>query len=430
MRLTDILTEEGRPYYNAIRSLYEEAFPEEEKKSFERMEELAYQGKMELLALCKEEELLGLVFYLITEKTALLDYFAILPEKRSMGYGGKAVAAVLERFSDRKLIFEIEKQDPLAENPGDRKRRKAFYLRNGLKETGLFANVYHTDFELLTPDGELDFDTYVTALRESMGEETVRDHSSRAFEKSHAAEKAGSEGKSGFEGVLDSCQVVRIAVWDQEGPYLVPVNFGYSWEEETELQIYLHSAKRGAESCGFRCPEVGFEMDCDHQLIRGDYTCDYSYGYSSITGKGRITLVEEEKEKEEGLRRIACQVGAEVKFLPEMMEKVNVYRLDAAWFSGKNRPVKKDRWKKVMEREIDLAQISDGRRYGLNDLVRADCAGCQGCFSCCCGMEDTILLDPYDMHRMAGGLQKTFDQLLEEQKIRGSLFWRADSSPY
>ena len=39
MRLTDILMEEGRPYYNAIRSLYEEAFPEEEKKPFERMEE-------------------------------------------------------------------------------------------------------------------------------------------------------------------------------------------------------------------------------------------------------------------------------------------------------------------------------------------------------------------------------------------------------
>ena len=74
-----------------------------------------------------------------------------------------------------------------------------------------------------------------------------------------------------------------------------------------------------------------------------------------------------------------------------------------------------------MEREIDLAQISDGRRYGLNDLVKADCAGCQGCFSCCCGMEDTILLDPYDMYRMAGGLQKTFDQLLEEQKIELNL---------
>ena len=35
-------------------------------------------------------------------------------------------------------------QDEKAENAQDRKRRKAFYLRNGLKETGLFAHVYGT----------------------------------------------------------------------------------------------------------------------------------------------------------------------------------------------------------------------------------------------------------------------------------------------
>ena len=42
-------------------------------------------------------------------------------------------------------------------NAEERKKRKAFYLRNGLQETGLFVNVYDTDFEILTPDGELTF---------------------------------------------------------------------------------------------------------------------------------------------------------------------------------------------------------------------------------------------------------------------------------
>ena len=60
-----------------------------------------------------------------------------------------------------------------AENAEERKRRKAFYLRNGLKETGLFVNVYDTDFELLTPDGELTFWEYVDFLREVMYEEYV-----------------------------------------------------------------------------------------------------------------------------------------------------------------------------------------------------------------------------------------------------------------
>ena len=36
-----------------------------------------------------------------------------------------------------------------------------------------------------------------------------------------------------------------------------------------------------------------------------------------------------------------------------------------------------------MLRDIDLNEISDGRLYTANDMVKADCMGCQGCASCC-----------------------------------------------
>lgn len=29
-----------------------------------------------------------------------------------------------------------------------------------------------------------------------------------------------------------------------------------------------------------------------------------------------------------------------------------------------------------MEREIDMKEVSDGRLYGLRDMVKADCGGC------------------------------------------------------
>ena len=32
-----------------------------------------------------------------------------------------------------------------------------------------------------------------------------------------------------------------------------------------------------------------------------------------------------------------------------------------------------------MEREIDMKEVSDGRLYGLRDMVKADCGGCAGC---------------------------------------------------
>ena len=65
-----------------------------------------------------------------------------------------------------------------------------------------------------------------------------------------------------------------------------------------------------------------------------------------------------------------------------------------------------------MKRNIDLKEISDGRLYGSNDLVKADCGECEGCFACCCGMGNSIVLDPLDVHRLITGLNQSFEALL------------------
>ncbi len=160
-------------YLEPLKALYFDAFPEVERKPFPYMEELCASGKMEMLAVVENGEFIGLDINMLAKNAAILDYFAISPEKRSGGYGSRALRLILERFQGQKLIFEIETQDPSAENAVDRKRRKDFYLRNGVKETGVFANVYHTDFELLTQDGKLTFSLYLEALRSVLGEEGV-----------------------------------------------------------------------------------------------------------------------------------------------------------------------------------------------------------------------------------------------------------------
>lgn len=65
-----------------------------------------------------------------------------------------------------------------------------------------------------------------------------------------------------------------------------------------------------------------------------------------------------------------------------------------------------------MLREINLAEISDGKLYGINDMVKADCGGCQGCSACCHNMGTSIVLDPLDVHRLCAGLGISFEQLL------------------
>lgn len=70
-----------------------------------------------------------------------------------------------------------------------------------------------------------------------------------------------------------------------------------------------------------------------------------------------------------------------------------------------------------MKRNVSLEEISDGRLYGYNDMVKADCHGCAGCHQCCTGMGNSVILDPYDMWRMQKGLQKTMQELLGEGKL-------------
>lgn len=68
-----------------------------------------------------------------------------------------------------------------------------------------------------------------------------------------------------------------------------------------------------------------------------------------------------------------------------------------------------------MDREIDMKEVSDGKLYGLRDMVRADCGGCEGCSECCRSMGNSIILDPYDIYRLTIGLRRSFEELLDKE---------------
>jgi Fe-S-cluster containining protein len=65
-----------------------------------------------------------------------------------------------------------------------------------------------------------------------------------------------------------------------------------------------------------------------------------------------------------------------------------------------------------MKRNIDINEISDGKLYGANDMVKADCGDCKGCSACCQGMGESIVLDLFDVYRLITGLGVSFEALL------------------
>lgn len=65
-----------------------------------------------------------------------------------------------------------------------------------------------------------------------------------------------------------------------------------------------------------------------------------------------------------------------------------------------------------MQRNVRMEDISDGKLYTANDLVKADTGNCEGCSACCKGMGNSIVLDPLDIHRLTNHLGKTMEELL------------------
>ena len=63
----------------------------------------------------------------------------------------------------------------------------------------------------------------------------------------------------------------------------------------------------------------------------------------------------------------------------------------------------------------DLLEISDGKLYGNNDMVKISCHDCAGCSSCCQGMGDSIWLDPHDVYQLTKNLGKTMEELLAKE---------------
>lgn len=146
--------------------------------------------------------------------------------------------------------------------------------------------------------------------------------------------------------IIESCDIVRLGLFDRDGMFIVPVNYGYDIETDgtdLKLTLYVHGAREGRKAEAFAAdPSVAIEMDCMDGIITGDYTCSYSCAYRSIMGNGTIRELTGKPEKIHALTRIMEHMapGARIEFRPEILERTGVYRIDVKNFTGKERKMK------------------------------------------------------------------------------------------
>lgn len=66
-----------------------------------------------------------------------------------------------------------------------------------------------------------------------------------------------------------------------------------------------------------------------------------------------------------------------------------------------------------MKRYVELKDISDGKKYSHNDMVRLGCNDCEGCSACCANMESTVL-DPWDISRLSFSSGYNWEHMFDE----------------
>ena len=145
--------------------------------------------------------------------------------------------------------------------------------------------------------------------------------------------------------LIERCHTVRVGAVDEDGVFVVPLNFGYEWVGG-RLVLYLHSASEGRKAEAFsRGPRVAIEMDVELGVITGGYACAYSFSYQSIMGSGLISPVANVDEKRRALELIMRHLAPDARrdssgkfsFSDEAVERVAIFRIDVDELAAKQR---------------------------------------------------------------------------------------------
>jgi uncharacterized protein len=145
-------------------------------------------------------------------------------------------------------------------------------------------------------------------------------------------------GLADIELIISVADVCRIAIANDNTPYIVTMNFGY--KEGQNPCLYFHCANEGRKLDMIRSNNyVCFEMDTDHVIYKGEKGCDWGMKFSSVVGYGKIFRVEDGSEKLNGLGIIMDHYGGKgsYSFDEQVLARTTVLRLEISQMTGKRK---------------------------------------------------------------------------------------------
>jgi len=134
-----------------IKQLYMDAFPFEERIPFYIMVSVGNDRGVEFLSIYDDDTWLGFIHTLVGEKLSYIFYFAIDGGLRQSGYGSKIIREYKKIHPKLSLAIEPIEED--SDNIKQRKKRLAFYEKNGFETLDTRVVEMGVEFELMGAKG-------------------------------------------------------------------------------------------------------------------------------------------------------------------------------------------------------------------------------------------------------------------------------------
>ena len=106
-----------------------------------------------------------------------------------------------------------------------------------------------------------------------------------------------------IEDILNRATVCRLAMCENNQPYVIPLCFGYE-----DNALYLHCSREGKKlDILKKNNNVCFEIDIEHEIIKAGQACDWGMKYKSVIGFGKAVFIEDIESKLKALDVIMQQ---------------------------------------------------------------------------------------------------------------------------
>jgi len=141
--------------------------------------------------------------------------------------------------------------------------------------------------------------------------------------------------KETIKWILKEAHVCRIALCDNNKPYIVPMNFVFK-----DNYLYLHSATEGRKIAILnKNKNICFEVDIKNKLVTSETACNWRMRYYSVIGSGKAKFIEDKNGKKKILNNLIQKYSENylktIKYSESALNKTAVIEVEITGLTGK-----------------------------------------------------------------------------------------------